>query len=276
MKTIAIVYDVDDTLVPGNTAEYGLISHFNNMPHSEFWDSCQKMSFETGMDDILAFMRNVVISCKTHNVPATRAFLEECGKGVKTFPGVDTWFDNINRFGKENGVEIKHFVISAGLIELLRNSPFAKHMTAMFASEFAYDNTGAIWPKRIVDYTGKTQYLFRISKGMLDSTAQNLNSKTLNHPIPFDHIVYIGDGPSDIPCMTIVKERGGLSLAVHDPKKFRKRLSAQNLMADGRVNFAAPSDYTDGSQLHTIITEFILEKKNQRVRNPSNSMLSEI
>lgn len=267
-KTIAMVYDVDGTLVPGDIPNYKMIPAFKQTPN-EFWEKCQDFSRETECDDILAYFRLAMLEAQKNGISLSKAFLNECGKGTPTFDGLDTWFARVNAYGEKLGVKIEHYIISAGMGEMVETTSFAPNMKKIFASEFVYDENGnAVWPKRIINHTAKTQYLFRISKGMLQATnSQDVNERLESKPIPFNQMIFLGDGLTDIPAMTIVQERGGASLAVYNPSSMKKKELAKQLMYEGRVSAAIPADYTEGKMLERFVKSAIFkiayEKKDE-------------
>lgn len=257
-KTIALIYDVDGTLVPGDIPNYKLIPAFKQTPQ-EFWEKCQNFSRETECDDILAYFRIAMVEAQKNGISLNKQFLNDCGKGTPTFEGLDTWFARINEFGGKLGVNVEHYIISAGIGEMVETASFAPSMKKIFASEFIYDGNGnAVWPKRIINHTAKTQYLFRISKGLLQATnSQDVNERLECKPVPFNQMIFLGDGLTDIPAMTIVQERGGASLAVYNPSSMKKKELARQLMYEGRVSAAIPADYSEGKMLEKFVKSAI-------------------
>ena len=195
---------------------------------------------------------------KKNDMPIKRDTFNNAGKDIEFYPGVVDWFKRINDYGKSLGIRVEHFIISSGLKEIIEGSSIAKEFKEIYACEFLYDVNGvAIWPKLVVNYTTKTQFLFRINKGVLDISNDNdLNKYVTNddRDIPFRNMIYIADGITDIPCMKLVKSNGGKSIAVYTDKS--KEL-ANTLIKDKRVDFIAPSDYTDGSELDTIMKRIL-------------------
>jgi phosphoserine phosphatase len=256
-KKLAFVYDVDGTLVPGDIPDYKLIPSMGMTPR-EFWTDCQNFSQSTGCEDILAYMHQLVEFARKNKTSLSRDFLVKMGQGIPTFNGVNTWFTRINAFAAEHDVEIEHYVVSAGLLELIESASFAPMMKRIFASEYIYKDGCAVWPKRAVNHTFKTQFIFRISKGLIyDINSQDVNERCHDHPIPFKQMVFIGDGMSDIPAMTVVQERGGKSIAVYAPGNLKKKELTRELMVQGRVAAAVPADYSDGSPLDVAIKQIV-------------------
>ena len=190
--------------------------------------------------------------------PIRRSDFVALGKDLKLYDGVEGWFGRINQFGKEQGVVIKHYIISSGLREIIEGSSIFKEFDDVFAGEFLYDENGvACWPKNVVNYTTKTQFLFRINKGVLNlSNDDDLNrfKPEEDRPVPFRNMIYIGDGLTDVPCMKLVKVNGGYSIAVYQAGKRNK---VKDLIKDQRVNFIEPTDYSENSQLDIIVKDII-------------------
>ena len=180
------------------------------------------------------------------------------GRDLEFFPGVTEWFDRIRRFGDELGVTVEHYIISSGLREIIEGSEIADAFREVFACEFLYDeNEVACWPKNAVNYTTKTQFLFRINKGVLDiSNDVDLNTYTPEDErrVPFRNMIYIGDGLTDVPCMKLVKVNGGYSIAVYGDETLPK---VRPLLADNRVNFIEPADYREGSELDSTVKNIL-------------------
>lgn len=256
---IAVMYDFDKTLCTKDMQEYTFIPNVG-LKSEEFWSEANRLSKEKGMDGILAYMYVMLEKARAAHVPIRREEFVKMGKDLEFFPGVEQWFEHINRVGKENGVTVEHYIISSGLHEIIEGSSICKAFHKVFACEFLYDeNNVACWPKNAVNYTTKTQFLFRINKGVLDiSKDEALNKYTPedDRRIPFRNMIYIGDGLTDVPCMKLVKVNGGYSIAVY-PK--RKKNKVEGLLADDRVNFIEPADYTPGSSLDNTACEIIAQ-----------------
>lgn len=192
------------------------------------------------------------------SLPVTRDKFVELGKDIEYYPGVEEWFERIDSYGKENGVTIEHYVISSGLKEIIEGSSIKKYFKEIYACEFLYDENGvAVWPKLAVNYTNKTQFLFRINKGVLDvSEDEKLNEyvKEEERRIPFRNMIYIGDGLTDVPCMKLVKLNNGQSIAVF---KKRKKDTAAKLMEENRVDFITEADYRKDGELDKIVRTII-------------------
>ena len=190
----AICYDFDGTLSPGNMQEYGFIKELGVTPE-EFWDRSNTLAKIKKADDILAYMKVTIDESKKRNLPITREDFMEYGKNIKLYKGVEEWFDRINKYARSKGVKIEHYIISSGLKEMLEGSPIANKFTEIFASSFMYDEDGAaVWPAIVLNYTSKTQYMFRINKGCLDVTdteGVNKHVEKSCRPMPFENMIYI-------------------------------------------------------------------------------------
>lgn len=254
---IAILYDFDKTLATDDMQNYSFIPALGMEPN-EFWAATGKLTEKTGVEKILAYMLMMIMQCKEKNIPLTKEYLNKLGKDVKFYDGVTAWFRRINAFGEENGVEIEHYIISSGTKEIIEGTSIAKEFKEIYACEFLYgEDNVAYWPKMAINYTAKTQFVFRISKGVLDSSDDvSLNTRQDAKRIPFRNIIYIGDGLTDVPCMTLVKEKGGKSIAIY-PKSQRNKVA--KLMEEDRVNFICRGDYTVNSSLDKIMKLIITQ-----------------
>lgn len=258
-KNIAIMYDFDKTLSPKDMQEYGFIPSIGLEPHA-FWAKADELSTKCNMDRILSYMYLMIKEAKKKDIPITRTSFSDLGQSVVLFDGVIDWFDRINEYGKSLGLEITHYILSSGLKEIIEGTPIYDKFTNVYASEFHYNERGnADWPVRAVNYTTKTQYIFRISKGILNvNDDYNLNSKIddKDRVIPYRNLIYIGDGITDVPCMKIVKERGGHSIAIYQDKDSS---IARKLIDDDRINFLCRADYSKGKDVEKAV-KLILRK----------------
>ena len=274
MIPMAICYDFDGTLAPGNLQEYAFIKKLGLTPE-EFWGRSNGLAKEKKADDILAYMKVTIDESRRRNLPVTREDFMEYGKSVKFYKGVLTWFERINKYAAEKGVKIDHYIISSGLKEMLEGMPIADKFTEIFASSFLYDETGAaVWPAIVLNYTSKTQYMFRINKGcpdVTDTEGVNRHIDKACRPMPFENMLYIGDGSTDIPCMAMLNKAGGHTLAVYENGR-KERASALN--RDGRAHMVAPADYSEGKSIDVYVKAVIDKivsdnslKKLRRVKN---------
>lgn len=257
---VAIIYDFDKTLCTKDMQEYAFIPTLG-MSSSAFWGEANALTDTEEMDNILAYMYKMVEKAREKKVPITRETFREMGRSVEFFDGVLSWFDRINEYGKQASVRIEHYIVSSGIKEIIEGTAIAEKFKKIYACEFMYDYNGSIqWPKFAVNYTAKTQFLFRINKGVLtidSKSADKLNQYTPENErrVPFRNMIYIGDGLTDVPCMKLVKSNGGQSIAVYDQAKGRE--AALNLLKADRVNFVAPADYGPGSDVETIVQAII-------------------
>ena len=206
------------------------------------------------MDGILTYMY-LMKKMANGEMELTRENLIALGRDVEFFPGVTGWFDRINALGRQCGVSVEHYIISSGLTEIIRGSAIGKHFKAIFAASFCYDGEGkAVWPSTAVNYTSKTQYLFRINKGILDVTNdRDLNAFTPEYMrrVPFSNMIYVGDGLTDVPCMKMTKQKGGYSIAVPAPGATEL---ADDMLLQGRVDFSVEANYTPDSEIEQVVT----------------------
>ncbi len=231
------------------------------MTTKEFWNEVKTLSKKHEADNILVYMGLMLEKARAAEVPVRKKDFEEFGKKVELFQGVADWFPRINTYAKESGVAVKHYVISSGLREMVFASPIGRHFAAVFASSFWYDHNGvAKWPALALNYTTKTQYLFRINKGSLyvyDHSKINKYVPQHERPVPFQNMIFIGEGETDIPCFRLLTDQGGHSVAVYKPKTKGARARAQQLIRDGRVKFAAPANYREGHAVDRIVKAVI-------------------
>ena len=268
---IGILYDFDKTLCTTDMQEYDFIKNLG-MTSNAFWGEAAAITEQHEVEKILAYMLVMIKKCKERGIPLTEEYLRSCGANVELFGGVLTWFDRINEYGASLGVEIEHYIISSGTYEIIQGTPIAKYFKRIYACRYMYDDKGeAIWPALAINYTLKTQYIYRISKGTLDVTDDyNLNrlqDESLRR-IAYHNMIYIGDGLTDIPCMKLVKERGGKSIAVY-PAGNREHVKP--LVEDARINYVCGADYSPDSPLERIVKLIIekmaiLEKLNKQER----------
>ena len=263
---VAIMYDFDKTLCTKDMQEYAFIPALG-MSSSAFWGEVNAMTDAEEMDNILAYMYKMVEKAKEKKVPITRDTFQKMGSKVEYFDGVKTWFERINAYGEKVGVRVEHYIVSSGIKEIIEGTEIARFFKKIYACEFMYDYNGSIqWPKFAVNYTAKTQFLFRINKGVLtidSKSADKLNRFTPENErrVPSRNMIYIGDGLTDVPCMKLVKSYGGQSIAVFDQEKGKD--AAEALKVANRVNFVAAADYGTGSDIEIIVQAII--KKIQAV-----------
>lgn len=259
---VAICYDFDGTLSPKNMQEYDFFNALGNGAKN-FWAESEALATSNNADTILAYMMLMIERAKSYKVKTTRSAFRDYGKGIELFNGVETWFDSINQYGKTLGLSINHYIISSGIKEMIEGSPIADKFKKIYACSFIYDqNDVAAWPAVAVNYTTKTQFIFRINKGIENDNDHVTINKFIpreNRAIPFSRMIYLGDGATDVPCMRLIKDLGGTSIAVYPPSNKKKRIATEKLLADGRVNFISQADYASGERLHELV-KIILEK----------------
>ena len=251
--TIGILYDFDKTLCTTDMQEYSFIKNLG-MTSSEFWGEAAGITDKHEVEKILAYMFVMIKKCKEKGIKLTEDYLKSCGENVVLYKGVLSWFDRINKFGEEMGVNIEHYIISSGTYEIIQGTPIAKYFKRIYACKYMYDENGeALWPALAINYTLKTQYIYRISKGILDVTDDyNLNrlqDESLRR-IAYRNMIYIGDGMTDIPCMKMVKEKGGKSIALYPSGK---SAHVKPLVDDDRINYVCVADYSPNSSLEKIV-----------------------
>lgn len=252
-STVGLLYDFDKTLCTMDMQEYTFIPKLK-MTADEFWSETTALATKSKMDSVLTYMYLMLEKAKQKGISIQREDFVELGRHLEFFPGVKTWFTRINEYAQSLGLSVEHYIISSGLREIIEGSEIMQYFKEVFACEFLYDKAGnACWPKNAVNYTTKTQFLFRISKGALDLSDDVTVNQVLNKQqlaIPLKNIIYIADGITDIPCMKLVKSHGGYSIAVY---KDAHSQTIERLLADDRVNFAFSADYRPDSQLEKTV-----------------------
>ena len=253
---VALMYDFDKTLSRSDMQDYGFIPALGMTPN-EFWGETGKFQAATGVERILSYMYTMVKLCKDKGIKLTRETLNEMGRKIQYFDGVSTWFDRINAFGESLGVQIEHYIISSGTKEILEGCSIAKHFKHMFGCEFYFDpkTKEPVWPKLAINYTMKTQFIYRIRKGSFDLTDDTtINTKVENIRIPYTNMIYLGDGMTDIPCMQLVQNNSGHSIAIYSDKDEK---ALRKLLAEKRTNVCVKADYSKGSDLEKVIQSII-------------------
>lgn len=253
---LAICYDFDKTLSPDDMQAQGYIQSVG-YDVADFWRESNELAEDNDMDTNLAYMYKMIEKAQGRMV-VTRQKLEEYGSRVGLFPGVREWFERIRQYGAAHGVLVEHYIISSGLKEMIEGTEVAKSgaFEHVYASSFYYDEWGvAKWPAQVVNYTGKTQILFRIQKGVMDvnDTAVNDHFAPEEDRVPFRNMVYIGDSDTDVPCMKLVNENGGHSIGVYNGEKAK----VYKMLRDRRIKYFVPADYTEGSELDILVKAII-------------------
>lgn len=246
---LALIYDFDGTLAPGNMQERQFIPDVG-MTAAEFWAEVDSLAEINQADGILAYMFVMLEKARLAGLKVRREDLVGRSREIEFFPGVEEWFGRINSYALDRSVSLEHYVISSGNSEIIEGTSIAPEFKRVYASKFLYDADGvAVWPAVAINFTTKTQYLFRINKGAHDWKDNSIINKFVPHserPVPFQNMIYIGDGETDVPCFRLVKDLGGLSIAVYDNGDHRR---VDHFLRDGRVNCSAPAIYTENSVL---------------------------
>jgi hypothetical protein len=257
---VAIAYDFDGTLAPGYMQHNSFIPKIG-MDSNVFWEKAKTKAKENDMDEILAYMHLMIEEARYHHMSIKKQSIIDHGKDIKFFNGVKDWFSRINEYALGNNIEIEHYIISSGLREMIEGCKIGSEFQYIFASGFEYDQDEvATWPALCVNYTTKTQYLFRINKGVNNSWDNEKVNEFVpdeNRPIPFNNMIYIGDGETDVPSMKMLMYQGGTSIAVWDPEKKKKKQLALELLDHRRTNLAVPADYREGNELDIAIRSVI-------------------
>jgi len=254
---VALIYDFDKTLSPKDMQEFHYIYKLGYKKADDFWNECGKNTMRNNMDGILSYMYLMI----KKNPNCTKKELRQEGKYIKYYKGVETWFKRINDYGKKNGIIVEHYIISSGIKEIIEGTSIAKNFKKIYACSYAYDEKGKVtWPSRVVNYTVKTQYIYRINKGR--NVLKETNDFDLNRSIPdsekeipISNMIYFGDGLTDVPSMKSVKAAGGNCVAVYADHKAIKK--AKELTIDKRADFMVKADYSAGSKAEKVVKSII-------------------
>ena len=248
---LAIMYDFDKTLSTTDMQNYSFIPALGLTP-DEFWGATGEFSRKTGCERILSYMYMMIAMARDRNIKLTREFLRDCGKNIKYHPGVTTWFDRINAYGAEKGIKVEHYLVSSGTKEILEGCSIYDKFTQVYGCEFYYENGLPVWPKLAINYTQKTQFFFRIAKGVKELGDDNsVNEKNVNGlRVPYENIVYIGDGMTDVACMTLVNKNRGFSVGVYTDEN---KDSVKQIKNDKRCRFVCKADYSTNSDMEKVL-----------------------
>jgi len=257
---VALIYDFDGTLAPGNMQEFGFIQAMGETKE-EFWEKSNSLAMDQDASDVLAYMKMMYDEARAKGISLRREDFKRFGRDIDFFEGVREWFSIVNAYGAEHGVRVEHYINSSGLKEMVEGTAIAGEFKHIFAGTYIYNEKGeAVWPGIAVDYTNKTQFLFKISKGIFsarDSKMVNASTAEDKKRVPFAHMIYFGDGETDVPSMKVVGMFGGHPIAVYDPANEKKRAVAAKLKRQGRVRFVAPAVYTRESKAFKIVCAII-------------------
>ncbi|MCR5536894.1 MAG: haloacid dehalogenase-like hydrolase, partial [Succinivibrio sp.] len=271
---VAICYDFDRTLTPLEMQAQGFIQSLG-LEVRHFWQESDALAKQAEMDNNLAYMYLMI---KHHPKGGLRREeLEQFGQSIRLFSGLDTWFERLNRYAQSLHLELEHYVISSGIKEMIESTSIASQFKRIYANSFYYNEQGlAVWPAQIINFTNKTQFLFRISKGALDLNDDAVNAKLDTYRIPFSQIIYIGDSQTDVPCMKLLKDYQGYSVGVYEPKHLATS-KVKQLLAEGRISFYAEADYQEESALEQIVKGIITKiKANQELNTIAEHCFREI
>lgn len=271
--TIALIYDFDGTLSAGNMQEYDFIPAVGKS-NKEFWQASNDLAETQDADMILAYMARMIQEAKSKGLSLRREAFQESGKHVVLYKGVKEWFARINEYGAERGINVLHYINSSGIKEIIEGTEIAQEFKKIYACSFLYDVDGvAYWPAVAVNYTNKTQFIFKINKGVesvFDSKLVNKYIPENERAVPFKHMIYVGDGTTDIPCMRLVKSFGGYSIAVYNPDIKGARREMTTLIQDNRVSHVCPANYAIDSEMDqlvkTIIDKIALDDKLEKLK----------
>ena len=260
---VVFAYDFDGTLAPGNMQEHAFIPDELGMNHAAFWQETQALAQAQRGDGILAYMHLMLEKARAGGLELSLESWRRRGASIPLFPGVEGWFERQNRRAAELELDLRHFIISSGNRELIEGSPIAAHFERIYASAFMFDeDRDAVGIALGVNYTSKTQYLFRINKWTLeewDSVDINKAQAKEDRPVPFDRIAYFGDGFTDIPTMRLVTDQGGSAIAVYNPGDPASHAAVLSLRDDGRAHLAGPGDYTENAPLDCLAQALLTE-----------------
>ena len=250
-KTIALVYDFDGTLSPRPMQEYTVLPKLG-VNAAMFWAECGRVAREQKADPLITYMHLMYKKAREKGVRIDRADLVALGRDVELCPGVVEWFDEIAHYVRQRAgdhdIAVRHYLISSGLTEIIEGTAIYHRFHNVFASEYWFEAYEVPFPKRVITDTGKTQYLFRINKGVEDlGLSINHHMPVADRPIPFANMIYFGDGDTDVPSMAVMKRNGGHAIAVHPDGRHRQM--CVDLFKAGRIDFFAGADYRRGSCL---------------------------
>ena len=257
---VALIYDFDGTLSPGNMQEFGFIQAVGKTP-KEFWTMSDGLAAGQDASNVLSYMKMMFDEARKNGITLRRSDFRRFGQHIQLYEGVKGWFKAVNEYGAAHGIQIEHYINSSGLKEIIEGSPIASEFKHIFACTYIYNEAGeAVWPGISVDYTAKTQFIFKISKGIFsahDNKKVNESVAEDKKRIPYPQMIYFGDGETDIPSMKIVTMFGGHSIAVYDPSNAKKKAFAEKLKKQKRVSFTAPADYRTDSRTFKVVCAII-------------------
>lgn len=276
--TVALIYDFDGTLSPRNMQEYDFLKDIGISDKDVFWKEADDLAKRNDASNILCYMKLMIDKSRMAGKSIRRQAFVDYGKSVELYPGVEAWFDEIELLAQKYNVVVEHYINSSGLKEMIEGTKIASKFRHIYACSFMYNiDEIAEWPAVAVDFTAKTQFLFMINKGIskiYENKRVNEYKPENERPVPFRHMIYFGDGETDIPCMRMVKQNGGNSIAIYNPTDEKKKMLAKKLIHENRVNFACAADYSKHKEIYNIVEAILsqiksnfdfnqLEKQNQ-------------
>lgn len=260
-ETIAVVFDFDDTLAPDTTSGYLRQAGIEDLPR--FWKEEVGALYTHGWDPVPAYLYKMIEASRSGRIPPiTRESLASWGQQAPLHRGVETLFDRLREAARRANprLHIEFYVISSGLGDVLRATRIAQEFTEIWSSEFHYGADGAaVFPRRIVSFTDKTRYLFHVQKGLIGDEDRakpfEVNRKVPRERqrVPFDHMIFVGDGYTDIPCFSLLKQHEGIPIAVYDPHHEERWGNAFRFVAEGRVSNLHSANYSEGSDLSNFL-----------------------
>jgi phosphoserine phosphatase len=257
---MAIAYDFDGTLAAGNIQEHQFLPNIGLKPQA-FWKEVKRITKQHQADEVAVYMSLMLKKAAAAEVPVRREDFKSRGRAIKLFEGVETWFDRVSEYARQQDVRLEHYLISSGNAEIFAGTTTASKFIQVYASKYMFNENGvADWPALVINYTTKTQFLFRINKGthdLSDNSEVNKYIEKKDRAIPFENMIFIGDGSTDIPCFRVVKEQGGLSIGVYQPHTKGARTRAGRFLKDGRTHCITPANYSEGSDLDNIVKDQI-------------------
>lgn len=257
--TVAIAYDFDGTLAKGNIQENSFIPELG-IKKEKFWQEVKEITKNDEMDEILAYMYLLIKKAKEKNISCHKDNIKKHGESVQYFEGVEQYFDRINKYAENKNIKLEHYIISSGTKEMIKGTSIAEEFECIFASSFKYDQHNVVeWPAQAINYTTKTQYLFRINKGVKnswDNETINEYTKLSDRSIPFEKIIYLGDGATDVPAMKMLNYQGGTSIGVYSDTEDSKK-EAKKLLQNQRASYIAKADYSEDSEIDKIIKSIL-------------------
>lgn len=313
---IACIWDFDKTLIPGYMQKplfdaYGIDEDL-------FWEEVRalpeiyrKQGIHVSED--LLYLNHILSYVKAGNLRGlTNSRLRELGGALTLFPGLPDFFKTLknlvtcNERYAQYGLQLEHYIISCGFAEMIRGSKIAPYVDGIFGCEYIEDPMLPNFLQQenlplerneheisqigcVIDNTTKTRCLFEINKGVNKHANLNVNSSMLpqDRRIPIENMIYIADGPSDVPMFAVLRERGGKAFAVHNPESNKEFIQNDELLHNGRVDCYGPADYRPGTPTYRWLTlhvekiaENIIQKREQhllsRIKEPPSHQHKEL